>query len=95
MNGPIPTPPSWAVAAGLPAPTRGETFRDYVTRLGLSPSELLEGLTTRTAVVANIRLASKVADTMPEAWQKHLRWFISQHSRTPPAGYSGNGTGTL
>ena len=71
-QGPSPRPPPWALAAGLPSPNPGETFCQYVERLGLDCAELLEGLNERTAVLANPRLASRIAHDMPEAYSRYL-----------------------
>jgi hypothetical protein len=81
FDGPVPTPPFWAVEAGLDEPYEDETFRAYVRRLGLDPSELLADLTPRTAVVANIRLAHKIAQLCPQAWERHLQEFVRAHAK--------------
>jgi hypothetical protein len=96
FDGPEPTPPYWAIEAGLPEPEEGETFRAYVCRLGLDADELLEGLRPRTAVVANMRLAGKIADICPEAWDRHLKEFVKAYAKVTVAststGYSGEST---
>lgn len=76
-----PKPPQWALDAGLPEPEPREDFCDYVTRLGLDCSELFEGLTPRTMVVAQMRLAQKLADETPDVWRAHVERFVKQHAR--------------
>lgn len=68
-----PDPPAWALSAGLPAPRGGENFVVYVERLGLEPDDLLDGLDDRTAPLANIRLASRLLEAMPGAFNRYFR----------------------
>lgn len=79
-----PKPPQWALDAGLPGPELGEDYCAYVSRLGLDCSELLEGLTTKTAVVAHIRLAQKLADGAPDVWNAHVDAFVRAHAQLKP-----------
>jgi len=80
---PQPEAPSWAIEAGIPLPGEREGFRDYVLRLGIDPTPMLDGLTERTAVLANIRLSSRLADEMPDVWNAHLRkWIASVRQST-------------
>lgn len=72
MEGPKPRLPQWAIWAGCPLPKQGETFRQYVTTLGLDPEELLEGLEPRTAVNANLRLASALMDAYPSGLPAYI-----------------------
>ncbi len=70
---PSPVLPSWA--KGAPQPDPGETFEEYCRRFGIGEGEidrLLEGLDERTAVLANMRLASYLIRHLPEAWQKAM-----------------------
>jgi hypothetical protein len=71
-----PQPPQWALDAGLPAPDNGEVLGEYVTRIGLDYWKLVEGLDTRAAVNAHIRLVNMLADACPDAWQAHLREWV-------------------
>jgi hypothetical protein len=68
-----PTPPRWALEAGLPAPRPRESFRKYVTRLGFDADELLVGLNERTLPLANGRLAAAIQYASPEAFSRYLR----------------------
>lgn len=67
-----PDPPQWALAAGLPEPESGETFSEYVLRLGLSPDSLLDGLTEQTVCLANGRLATALQRSMPQSFDLYV-----------------------
>lgn len=70
---PIPEPPSWAVARGLPKPEDGERFRAYCRRLGIPEHDiewLLEELTERQAPVVNARLASYILTQAPHLFER-------------------------
>lgn len=73
-----PNPPRWALAAGLPRPRKYESFRHYVGRLGLDADLLLEGLDDRTAVLANIRLASRLQIELPHEFDLHVQELASK-----------------
>ncbi len=71
---PEPVLPSWT--EGAPQPDPGETFEEYCRRFGIGEGEidrLLEGLDERTAVVANVRLASYLTRHLPDQWQEAMR----------------------
>lgn len=70
MTGPTPRLPAWA--AGCPPPSPQETFRGYVSRLGMDPERLLEGLTPRTAEIANERLAAALQRACPEQFWEYV-----------------------
>ena len=69
----VPRVPAWALATGCPAPYEGETFSEYVGRLGLDPEELLLGLNERTYVLANQRLASALIRRSPDSFAAYVR----------------------
>lgn len=67
---PEPHPPWWAVIDGMPEPRPGEPFVAYWTRIGFDQAEVrasLDGLTDRTADVANLRMARLVGERVPGA----------------------------
>ena len=74
-----PSPPQWALEAGLDAPKEEEGFVEYVTRLGLDASELLIELTPQTAPLANGRLATTLARAMPEARDRYIEALAEIH----------------
>lgn len=78
MNGPKPKLPLWA--NGCPKPKAKETFHEYVSRLGMDPEWLLQGLTPQTVEVANARLATALMRACPEQFWKHV------HARRMAAG---------
>jgi len=83
-----PRPPDWALAAGLPAPHEDESFLEYVTRLGYSGKELVAELDERTMTLANVRLANKLQQSMPVAFDRHVRklgekWGPQRRFRRP------------
>jgi len=67
-------PPSWATAVGLNEAREGESLRQYAKRIGFAPPEvdaLFAELTSRTAEMANNRLAHRLRKMMPAAWQTY------------------------
>lgn len=72
-------PPQWAIDAGLPGPKRAEDFESYVARLGLDAGELLEELTERSAPVANVRLATSLANHLPDSYSQHVEALCARH----------------
>jgi len=71
-----PSPPQWALDAGLPAPKARESFEKYCLRLGFSQDdidELLTGLNDRTYVLANSRLAAYLVRRLPEHWEAYKK----------------------
>lgn len=74
-----PTPPEWALAAGLPSPEDGEGFIEYVTRLGLGAEVLTHDLDERTAELANIRLASLLQKEMPADFRLYVQGYVAEH----------------
>ena len=82
MEWPPPTPPLWAINAGLPEPKDGESFCAYVERLGLDCEWFLEDLTEQTAELVNLRLASLLMDKMPKEFRAHVRMLVAAH--VPP-----------
>lgn len=73
----IPEPPAWALEAGLPAPTEGETFVAYCIRLGIDPAPLVDDLDERTECIANMRLAHRLRLDLPRAWQAHIEAWLA------------------
>lgn len=71
-NGLRPSPPQWALEAGLPEPFHGEGFSEYVKRIGLDPGLLLEELQERTLCLANLRLATTLQRALPDAFDRHV-----------------------
>ena len=67
-----PSPPQWALDAGLPPPVAGEAFCAYVERLGLDCDSLLEDLTVQTLPCANSRLAALLTRELPGAFWAHV-----------------------
>ena len=78
----LPEPPKWALDAGLTLPRTGETFSQYVERLGLSCPELLDELTERTICLANLRLATRLQYEMPGIFRRHVADLVRRH--VPP-----------
>ena len=65
--------PAWVINADLePRPEGGESYRDYVARIGFDPDELLVELVDRTAVMANNRLAHALSVRHGEAYHRFL-----------------------
>lgn len=71
--------PRWALWAGYPEPAPDESFRAYVTRLGLDPEPLLAGLTERTSCLANQRLATELMRRTPDRFQEYMDARKSYH----------------
>ena len=74
-----PSPPRWALEAGLDAPKEGEGFTEYVTRLGLNASELLIDLHEQTAPLANGRLAHTLSQAMPGCRDRFIDSLAKRH----------------
>lgn len=70
---PLPRIPEWARWAGLPCPQEGEGFSPYVTRLGLNPEVMLNGLNGNSAHIANRRLATELMRELPEKYEEYIR----------------------
>ena len=68
---PSPQIPKWAEDAGCPLPLAGESFYDYVERLGLNFDELVADLDTRVPDMANNRLANTLRKACPECFKKY------------------------
>lgn len=71
-----PSPPQWALDAGLPAPKARESFAKYCQRLGFTEDEiddLLIGLNEQTSVLANSRLAALLTRKLPQHWEAHKK----------------------
>jgi len=84
-----PSPPQWALDAGLPAPKDTETFIEYCHRLGWGQQtidELLCDLTPRTAPLANTRMAALLIKKLPLAWEDHklIRYRSARRPSTAP-----------
>lgn len=75
----LPEPPLWALEEGLPKPRKGETFVPYVKRIGLRPAPLLVELTSRTIVLANLRLATALSRTMRPAFDRYVERLVRKH----------------
>lgn len=67
-----PQPPQWALDAGAAEPLDGETFSAYCERIMVPPevaAGFFDGLTERTAPLANARLAAYLMEMWPEAFR--------------------------
>lgn len=49
----------------MPPPYKDENFVGYVSRMGLDPDPLLEGLTENSLPIANMRLATELMRQLP------------------------------
>ncbi len=79
---PPPERPKWA-GDFLPHVTLGESFERYCRRIGISElgiDGLLEGLTERTAEIANVRLCSYLIVTCPVAWTAAVQDFMGRYT---------------
>ena len=77
-NGLRPSPPAWALDAGLPEPLQGEGFSEYVRRIGMDPDELLVELNERTLCLANGRLATSLQRALPDVFDAHVAQMRSK-----------------
>jgi hypothetical protein len=71
-----PRVPEWALWSGLPEPHEAENFVQYVSRMGLDPGPLLQGLTDNSLAIANRRLATELMRQLPsyyEGWVEAVR----------------------
>jgi hypothetical protein len=68
---PKPEIPEWAEAAGCPLPLAGESFYDYVCRLGLDFDEVVADLDVRCPDMANQRLAAHLKHGAPDCFNAY------------------------
>ena len=74
-----PEPAQWALNAGLPKPHPEEGFIEYVERIGLDATELLEGLHERTVCLANYRLNTQLQRQIRPAFDAHVQALSRIH----------------
>jgi hypothetical protein len=74
MDQVVPELPAWVINADLePRPDPGESFLDYVVRIGFDPSELLAELDERNlCCFANRRLAHALTRRHEREWRHFL-----------------------
>lgn len=68
---PKPEIPGWAQDAGCPSPWPGESFYDYVTRLGIDFDVLVADLDSRIPDTANRRLAHTLEKGAPNCFIRY------------------------
>jgi hypothetical protein len=68
---PAPEIPRWAAESGCPLPLAGESFYEYVTRLGLDFDELVVDLDSRVPEMANQRLAAHLKHGAPTCFYRY------------------------
>lgn len=73
--------PEWAIDGGAPAPAEGETIFEYTQSLGIDWEALRGDLTPREGPIIHVRLVHALAERYPDAWQAHVRRFVSRHAQ--------------
>lgn len=71
---PRPEIPEWARKAGCPQPQEGESFYDYVDRLGINFDEMVADLDARVPDMANQRLANALRLGAPSCYEGYKQF---------------------